>query len=219
MRRRKNGFTLVELLVTLAIFTVLAGSILATFAVSAGYWNSGNAQNDIKEGVRLGFQTIQAEMMQSSIDTDPGASNTSTGYLGINPPLSDLQPPYNAPTGILLPNANTDQQTSSEVLFNEVNAANCAAPCWAPGSNPFNYLQVEYFVSNGVLQRQQTSYTATGSVASTRTDTVVEIKNGTLQMQATYSTAYSLDLQITAQENGRTYSLTSQVFSPGSETY
>ncbi len=212
-KRSKKGITLMELLVTMGIFALMAGSILATFKLAVGYWNSGTSQNSAEMAARLAFQAVQAELSQAVVD--PTTDSGSSGYLSISPSILALQSPYNDPTGILMPNANSTQQTSQVVIFDE--PADPAA--FTPGSqDPANYKQIEYQISNGnTLERVVTYYNAAGGSANQKTYPAAEIKNGTLTLQATYVSAYSLDLQVSAEQNGETYTLSSFVYAPGGE--
>ena len=211
-KRNKKGITLMELLVTMGIFALMAGSILATFKLAVGYWNSGTSQNSAEMAARLSFQAVQTELSQSVID--PTTDANSSGYLSVSPSILALTSPFSSPTGILMPNANPTQQISQVVIFDEP-----ASAAFVPGSpDPSNYKQVEYQVSNGnTLERVVTYYNAAGGSANQQTYPAAEVKNGALTLQATYESAYSLDLQVSAEQNGETYTLSSFVYAPGGE--
>lgn len=201
-RRLNKGFTLIDLLTTLAIFGVLSLSILSTVVITNGYWQNGNQQTTSQSNSRVGFQTILNELKQALPDPDRG--NPATGYLSIIPAVS--------PTGVLMPNANTT--TSTTLIFTEPNTINYTpfVVGWNP-ANPSNYKRIQYTVSGGTnLQRTETTYNNNGSVAGTRTDQILASKNGTLQIQTRYITSNLFNLSVTATENGKTYVLSSNVY-------
>ncbi len=200
----RNGFSLVDMIVTLAIFGVLSLSILSTLIISNGYWQQGNQQTTSQGNSREAFQAVLNELKQALPDPDPGGANPITGYLSIAPAV--------APTGVLMPNANT--AVSATLTFNEPNTANYTpfGVGWSPNT-PSNYKKIQYSVTGtNTLQRTEITYNANGSQASTRTDTVLSSKNGTLQLQCTFLSSNLFNLKITATENGKTYVLSSDVY-------
>lgn len=199
-----GGFTLAELLVTLTMFGILSLSILSTCVVANGYWLQGNQQTSSQGNARAIFQTILNELKQALPDPDPGGLNPATGYLSITPAVP--------PTGVLFPNVNAS--TGATLTFTEASTTNYTP--FSAGWNPAtasNYKKITYSVQGGnTLQRLETSYAANGSVASTRTDQVLQSKRGTLQLQSTYFASSFFNVSVTGNESGKIYSLTSDVY-------
>lgn len=61
----KTGFTVIEMIVTIALFSVVLASISALYSAAQGYYRASSTQNELWQNVRVVFDRITREMRQS----------------------------------------------------------------------------------------------------------------------------------------------------------
>lgn len=67
-----TGFTLVEVMIVLAIFSIVGGAIFATLAIGRTSWQSGNVQVEVQQESRRGINRMVKELRQSGSATIVG---------------------------------------------------------------------------------------------------------------------------------------------------
>lgn len=75
-----TALTLTELMVVLAIFTVITGAIFLTLAAGKTSWYSGNAQIDVQQEARRGIDRMVKELRQSASTTIIGVPANGISY-------------------------------------------------------------------------------------------------------------------------------------------
>ena len=73
-----KGFTLIELMIVLLIFSIILGSIFAVMTMGNKAWQSGNVQVEIQQETRKGMDSMLKELRQSSLGQITVAANTVT---------------------------------------------------------------------------------------------------------------------------------------------
>lgn len=213
-RRRPRGFTLAEMIITLALFSLFSTTVVATLSATLNFWNQQNARILAQQNVRICMQLIVTEMRQSVRDGDP-----ITGYasLGLTTPTTVLSPNVNQQSVSCTSSTLGGTATStSPLVFTEANQTNyqpTSASFNASSSN--NFQQVLFYVNNSTaMHRVVTTYTSTGAVATT-TDMIVATASapGLLALSAQYYNANAVTVTVTAVESEINYSLTTTVMS------
>jgi len=64
---KKNGFTLVELLIATVLFSVLAAVISWTFLVGLRVWNSGSIRAELRQSANLSMERMVRELSAASV--------------------------------------------------------------------------------------------------------------------------------------------------------
>lgn len=62
----KKGFTLIELIITIALFSILAISVFWTFMVGLRVWDSGKNRADVRQEGNLAIEIMTRELSQAS---------------------------------------------------------------------------------------------------------------------------------------------------------
>lgn len=70
----EQGFTLVEMLVSISIMTVVMSAIFTFLWGASSYWQSGQSTADVTENARLGLNRMTRELMQGSVLTTASAN-------------------------------------------------------------------------------------------------------------------------------------------------
>ncbi|MFP4497055.1 MAG: prepilin-type N-terminal cleavage/methylation domain-containing protein [Vulcanimicrobiota bacterium] len=184
---KKNGFTLAELLVAVATFTLLMLTLTSSFLLGVRYMKKTEAASNAQITARNISFAIVSELRQAC--PNPAAGNT--GYPSIYPSVD--------PTAILQPNANN--HTSNYILFTEPDFSDYDPA--AAGFNRFDpdiYQQVKYYVQDNVLYREVRKISG-GNLQAPVTTPLAEPVNGTIQLQFNYITARTVEIIITVVEN------------------
>jgi len=63
--RRNNGFTLIESMITVVVFTFIVGGIYAIMIVGDRSWNVNNIQVEVQQELRKAMGNMQYDLMQS----------------------------------------------------------------------------------------------------------------------------------------------------------
>lgn len=156
----RRGFTLTEMIVTTALFSLFSTAVVATMSSTLHFWRSSNDRMSAEQNVRQAMQFITLEARQAVVNPHPGS-----GWQSITPQLS-------RPTGVLVPNENTPTATS--LTFQEANPAFYDPTLTSfNDTDPRNYQRVRFYVVNNALHREVVTYTSTGTAASTTDLTVV----------------------------------------------
>lgn len=66
MGGRENGFTLIEMLVSISILTVIMAGMFAFLFGASRHWNTGQNAADMTENARLGLNRMTREVKQAS---------------------------------------------------------------------------------------------------------------------------------------------------------
>lgn len=66
---RTKGFTLVEVMMTVAVFTVLSGACLMIFLSGSDSWQSNDTQVELQQELRKAMENIKADLVQSGAST------------------------------------------------------------------------------------------------------------------------------------------------------
>ncbi len=88
-RRQQTGFTLVELLVGMALTTLLMGALFSFLFVSLKSWQFGSSQSTVQQTARISLDSMVRELRYAkaiSVPTTSGTVNTITFTNGRNPP-------------------------------------------------------------------------------------------------------------------------------------
>ena len=64
---KKNGFTLVELLIATVLFSVLAAVVSWTFLVGLRVWNSGRTRAELRQSANLSMERLVRELGAASV--------------------------------------------------------------------------------------------------------------------------------------------------------
>ncbi len=191
-RERGRGFTLAELTVLLLIFSLFATTVLATLTLALRFWTHFNQELSAEQTARTAMDVITDELRQALPDTDPGGTNSATGYRSISPAVP--------PTGILQPNANAT--SSTQLIFTEPNTANFdpSSSGWV-ASAPSNFQRVRYYVLNNAVRREQIQYDSSGNVIADTDDMVVTASStGSVSLSFGYLSADTLNVTVSANE-------------------
>jgi len=73
--QRRGGFTLVEILVSTAIFTVMAGMLLSLSSQATTLWSRNHQQSQLREKARTALDFIGSEMKQAVLPLDRTSQN------------------------------------------------------------------------------------------------------------------------------------------------
>lgn len=77
----KRGFSIVELLFVVAIFTIICGAIFASLSSGNLLWDTGSTQARLEQEVRKGIDRMYKELKQSAPSkVTIGAGNTSVAF-------------------------------------------------------------------------------------------------------------------------------------------
>jgi len=200
---RRRGFTLAEVVITVAVFSIFAVSAAGSMTAALRNWTRCNTRMQAEQNARTALSTIVADLRQALPDPDPGTSAPPTGYLSLSPSVSA--------TGTLAPNANIPNSTT--LTFTEPNVANYnpGGSGWSPLS-PANYQKVTYYVLNGSLRRKQIQYTASGAISATTDDAVATPVQGTpVALTCAYLSPTSVQITVTATEQTQACTLSTSV--------
>lgn len=167
----RRAFTLTEMMVTVALFSLFSTAVVATLSATLNFWRGSNNRITAEQNVRLAMQYMSLELRQAVVNP-----NITTGWQSISSSSSPSSSvPLSVPTGILLPNEGNT--SSSQLIFQEANTS-----FYDPTSSTFNaddprnYQRVRYYCTDGTTKnefhREVITYTSTGAV-STTTDLVV----------------------------------------------
>jgi prepilin-type N-terminal cleavage/methylation domain-containing protein len=77
-RARKSGFTLVEVVVAVLIFSLVLGATLALYQQGVRSWHREAARVDVQENLRLGLDRMSREL-KAAVRLDE-ASNNAVGF-------------------------------------------------------------------------------------------------------------------------------------------
>ena len=62
----KRGFTLIEVIIVMALFSVLVGSACWVFTVGLSVWSSGRGRSEIRQDSSIAMETMVRELSQAS---------------------------------------------------------------------------------------------------------------------------------------------------------
>ncbi len=65
--KETNGFTLVELMLVVFIFSIILGVVFVVLSMSSRSWQSGNVQVEVQQETRKGMYSMLKELRQSSL--------------------------------------------------------------------------------------------------------------------------------------------------------
>ena len=77
MPKGESGFTLVELLVSIGIFTVIAAGMFSFLWGVSAHWSTGQDIADVSENARIGLNRMTRELRQASGVTQAGSEQVS----------------------------------------------------------------------------------------------------------------------------------------------
>ncbi len=201
MRKVTKGFTLPEVLVSLAIFLLFILTMLGMLIMGMRYLNKADAQIVAQRTCRNILDTIVSELRQGVPNPDPGG----TGYLSVT----------TNPTAVLYPNESTP--TTNYILFTEPNYARFnPSDASFNRQNPDIYQRVKYYVQNNILYREEQTITG-GNLDTPVVTPLAEAPNGEIQLSVTRVNDKTFDITVTVtvdkgQASEATYSDTAKVF-------
>lgn len=73
-----TGFTLIELMIVILIFSIILGAIFAVMTMGNKAWQSGNVQIEIQQETRKGMDSMLKELRQSNLGRITVTANTVT---------------------------------------------------------------------------------------------------------------------------------------------
>lgn len=82
-RKKRHGFSLVEVMVVIAIFSVIGGAIMSFLLIGGASWHSGDAQVQASEEVRKGMSAMVRELRQTRTSTITGVPADGLYYNSI----------------------------------------------------------------------------------------------------------------------------------------
>ncbi|MHB1390237.1 MAG: PilW family protein [Thermoleophilia bacterium] len=114
-----EGFTLVEMLVSMLILSVVMSAIFAFLWSASSYWQAGQATADVTENARLGLNRMTRELKQASQITS--ATTTEIVFKvnygnGVETVSYGFKPGNNGNPGIIW--RNSDQSTQMTLMEN-----------------------------------------------------------------------------------------------------
>lgn len=196
-----------ETIIIMAMMIVFLGTLFSAMIAGLRYWTDGRLRLRAQEALRESLDTMTMELRQAIPNPDPGTNgNSPTGYLAISPSVD--------PTGIIVPNRNVQQ--ADYVTFTEPNEQyyNPSLANWSE-MQPQNYRKVRYFIDNGILKRQFTTYNANGQVVTDQTDNVVKLQDGSLSLQSNYVSDTMVTIRMTVTLNKFSYTVFTKVKTGG----
>lgn len=153
-RKRRQGFTLAELAVVIALFGLFSTTALASLSLTLRHWKTISVQTDVYNSCRNAMNCMARELRQAMPNAAPGFEN----YY-----IEDPTEPSTQLGAVLTPNQN---KTSSEQLtFMEANPTYFRpAEAGFDKTRPELYRKVRYYVQDSKeLIREVTTYSSSGT--------------------------------------------------------
>ena len=155
---KKNGLTLIELLITTAVLSILILTVGYTFIIGLKLWNEGYNRSDIRTDLSQALELASKNLRQAkSIDALTAGSITFTADLGdgddtyriylYNASDSEPNPPYTQNTYELRRAKTTVTYGSGAVLISDVKKPN--PPNAKPFSQSGNVITMDFVVERG----------------------------------------------------------------------
>jgi prepilin-type N-terminal cleavage/methylation domain-containing protein len=82
MKRTKAGFTLIEIMISVAVLAIVAGGIYSALSASQSLYSTGITRQTLQERVRRALNEISLELRQASSGLGAGITFATTGSAG-----------------------------------------------------------------------------------------------------------------------------------------
>src|SRR3989338_6579992 len=170
--KKHSGFTLIEIMVVMAVFSIIVSSLFSILTIGRNSWYQGGTAVDVQQEARKAMDKMVRELRES-------------GSQKQNLPASS---PYSA-NGIIF-QISTGVDSNGEIIWG-------ATTNWADSSDPHTGYAIKYYLNNNKIYRSILSSYPSGTVVGA--DTIMANNIQSLTFTGNASPATTVSVAVVAQ--------------------